>query len=119
MRGLTITAGASLAGILIFTAPYFDQNPSQKVYSNIGIMLFAVLIFCASLFSLMLFWMRRKASGNELLQTHLGVSLRQGILLALCVVVLLVLQIFRVLTWWDGLLAVGAVMMMELYFLAR
>ena len=50
---------------------------------------------------------------------NLAMSFRQGILLALLVIVLLVLQNFRVLVWWDGLLAVAAIFLVELYFLSR
>lgn len=119
MRMVTIFAMAGAVLLAIYTSPYQNQDPSQKIVVNV--VLFEVSLFFAltGFFTLFLFWLRRKATGNEVLTTHMGVSFRQGVLLALCIILLLSLQSFRVLTWWDGLLAAGAVMMVEFYFLAR
>jgi hypothetical protein len=76
-------------------------------------------LFLSSLFVLMLSWVRRKMGKNESVLSDLGVSFRQGILLSLLVIALLILQSFRFLTWWDGLLAVAGIFLIELYFLTR
>lgn len=119
MRLVTLLALAVGVALLLFTSPYQNQNPAEKMYLHI--ILFNISLFFAltGLFSLFIYWLRKKAYGNEIQAAHLGVSFRQGLLLALCLIVLMVLQSFRVLIWWDGLLALGAIMMVELYFLAR
>jgi hypothetical protein len=91
--------------------------------------LFNVIIFEASLFfglwasfSLLLFWLRTlkiKDPRRKEMNSLVGVSIRQGFLLALIFLVLLIMQSFGILVWWDGLLAVGAILLVELYFLAR
>ncbi len=45
-----------------------------------------------------------------------GVALRRGILIALMVSVALFFQRLRVLTWWDGLLLLLIVVLVEFYF---
>ena len=119
MRGVTLIATSAVIMLVLNTSPYRNQVPDDKNFLNIILLQTGIFFALAGWFSLFLFWLRRKASGNELISAHLGVSFRQGLLLAVCVVILLTLQSFRVLTWWDGLLAAGAVLMVELYFLAR
>jgi len=46
-------------------------------------------------------------------------SLRQGMLLSLLACGLLFLQSFRILVWWDGLLLLAGIFLIELYFLNK
>lgn len=111
--------GASaLLGVLILLSPYVEQDQERRNFYNITAFYFSSAVFLASFFGLFLYRLRRKMI-KEQDAIHMGISLRQGILLSVIIVVILILQSFRVLTWWDGLLAVGAVLMVELYFLAR
>lgn len=71
---------------------------------------FSTLIFTA---------IRRRKVEAEGQLFHIGMSLRQGLLLGILTVGLLLMQSFRVLVWWDGLLALAAVLLAELYFLSR
>ena len=119
MRVVTLLATAAVVLLVLYTSPYRNQDLQDKIFINIVFLHVSLFLALSGIFSLVLFWLRRKASGNEVLSAHLGVSFRQGLLLSLCVNALLMLQSMRVLTWWDGLLAAGAVLMVELYFLAR
>ena len=88
----------------------------------IGQVLFfaATFLFLAALIILFFTWMRRKIGGNEeIALAYLGVSFRQGILIALLAILLLVFQEYRILTWWDSLLTVAGIFLVELYFLTR
>lgn len=114
---LLVGAGGLLA-VLIMLSPYVEQDPEKRNFSSVVLFYVSSAIFLTSFFCLFLYKLRRKIVKDSE-EIHMGVSLRQGILLAIIVVVILILQSFRVLTWWDGLLAVGAVLMIELYFLAR
>ncbi|MCX6765705.1 MAG: hypothetical protein NT136_01955 [Candidatus Moranbacteria bacterium] len=86
-----------------------------------GQVLFYLTLFLSlsGTFILFLTWARRKARGGEIAFVHLGISFRQGLLLGLLAVLLLVLQHFQVLTWWDGLLVIAGIFLVELYFLSR
>jgi len=57
--------------------------------------------------------------GVQQLLGHLGVSFRQGVFLAILAEILLILQSYRILTWWDALLVVVGMFLVELYFLAK
>lgn len=61
---------------------------------------------------------RQSAHGN-LEMVYVSGSFRQGILASLLAVSLLVLQSFRVLVWWNALLTVAGIFLVELYFLSR
>lgn len=119
MRLLLFTGLVMLVGVMAFTSPYKSQDINQINFLHTSLFYVSLFIFHTGLFTLVLFWLRRKASDDDLISAHMGVSLRQGLLLAIIVVAIFILQSFRVLTWWDGLITVGAVLMIELYFLAR
>lgn len=116
----------SLFGLLWFVflkSPYKNQESSELIVLNIVIFEIILFIFLSSIFSLFLFWIRRiglkgRVKNPEMVLFGL-ISTRQGILLGLCAISLLILQSFNILTWWDGMLAIGAILMLELYFLVK
>jgi hypothetical protein len=69
--------------------------------------------------SLVLATIRKKTFSRELADANTKLSMRQGMLLATLAIALLVLQSFRMLVWWDGLLVVAGIFLVELYFLSR
>ena len=119
MRFLLVVGLVAIVLVITMFSPFKGQNPSERNFLSIVLFYLSLCVFLTGLFSLFLFWLRNKTSSDELTQVHMGVSFRQGLFLSIILIVILILQSFRVLTWWDGLLAVGAVLMMELYFLAR
>lgn len=62
---------------------------------------------------------RRLTSNNEVVFSHITVLARQGFLLALGVTSLVIMQVTRILTWWDALMLVVILALVELYFYAR
>lgn len=123
MRILVVVSFSLMLLTLIYLSPYTGFNSFRQSIS-INIMIFETSLFFALLagFSLLLFWIRTLKSKNlrrKELNIFARVSIRQGFLLALAVLILLIMQSFQILVWWDGLLAVGAIIMAELYFLAR
>lgn len=80
---------------------------------------FTFFLFLSGVFVLILSFLRRRFGKNGVVLSDLGVSFREGILLALLVVILFILQSFRVLIWWDGLLVVAGIFLVELYFLTK
>lgn len=109
--------------VVNFLPAYSDQG---VVEWPINRTIFPVLIFYlffwlagTGIFTLLLLWFQGKIRSEREVADKVLLCLRQGALLSLMLVILLVLQSFRVLVWWDGLLAMGAVLMVELYFLSR
>jgi hypothetical protein len=99
------------------TINYIDPEKSGIA----GQVIFYLISFflLSSLINLLLLWIRKRALGSEAVALNVGLSLRQGMLIALFVIGLLILQSMRVLIWWDGLLLLAGVFIVELYFLSR
>ena len=113
MRLVTLFTLAAL-GLVIY-----NVDPERS--GIIGKLLFySVLFFSLSgIFNLFLLWVRKKTIGFDAAYSNLGLSFRQGILLSLMVTVILILQGLRMLVWWDALLVVAAVFLVELYFISK
>jgi hypothetical protein len=69
-------------------------------------------------FSLLGFGVRVLARPEEVVIRHVRTSLRQGLLLALLVVAILVLQSYRYLYWWNILLVVAILGLLEVLALS-
>ena len=91
-----------------------EKNPSAKVFFYS-----ALFFFLAGMINLFLLRLRRRRMRGELVYENIVLSLRQGILLAFLAVGLFLLQGFRMLLWWDGLLLLAGIFLIELYFLSR
>jgi len=113
MRLSTLVALASLGLVVYYVDPFRDGLMGQVLFY---ISLFFSVTGLATLF---LFWLRRKFFNNEIVYGAVGVSFRQGMLIALAVVLLFLLQSFRLLVWWDGGLVVAGALLVELWFLSK
>lgn len=115
--GMRISWAISLtAWVLVFMKidPEKSGTPGQLFFYV------SLLLFLSSTFVLMLTWIWRKSQREDDTEmAYVGVSFRQGILLAILTVVLLILQQNRMLTWWDGALSVAGIFLVELYFLTK
>jgi len=84
------------------------------------ILFYLVLFFALSgILNLFLLFLRKRITNNENAFANVGLSFRQGALLALLAIGLLILQSFRMLVWWDGMLLLAGVFLIELYFLSK
>lgn len=107
-----------LAFFLAFGSVIMLVDPEDCVWSKPAFYV-SLFLSLAVFFNLVLLGLRKgKAQRNEL-AAIMATSFRQGIWIALLAVVLLVLQSFRMLVWWDGLLAAGAIFLAEFYFISR
>ena len=104
---------------VIFLSPYHNPIIEEKNIFSIIFFHLSISLLFFGIFSFSLFKLRKKFHTEEFLKTHLGISIRQGFLISLILVGILFLQEMRVLTWWGGLLVIGAVFIIELYFLTR
>lgn len=113
--GMRISLVLSLAawGVVVY---YIDPQHCGIV----GYLLFysTLFLFLSALF-ILIFVPLKKAAQSEVSGGQLSASFRQGIIVSLLAILLLFLQSFRALTWWDGLLALAGALLVELYFLSR
>jgi apolipoprotein N-acyltransferase len=115
--GISVSTGISLAALVLVV----KQVDPEKT-GSIGQLLFFVsaLLFLSGMFVLFFTWLRRAVDGGEdVALAYIGVSFRQGILMAILLCLLLYLQQYRILTWWDGALTVAGILLVELYFLTK
>ncbi len=123
LRFIALIAFFGVLYFVFYLSPYVSQISFDLITWNIVVFEIILLIFLSAIFSILLFWIRRIGRKglvkNEKMLFMGIISIRQGILLGFCAIILLVLQSFNILTWWDGLLAVGAILMLELYFLVK
>jgi hypothetical protein len=114
MRFAAFFSFVALALVVWYVDPEKTGAPGKFLFFA------SMLLFCSSLFILFFTWLRRHiGTKEEHAIAYLGASLRQGILVALLIVFLLILQEYRVLVWWDGALVAVGILLVELYFLTR
>jgi len=113
LRLLALVAIGVLAVIVIFVDPIRDGILGQALFY---VSLFFSVTGLAALF---LFWLRRHISGNEIVYENLGMSFRQGALVALALTVMFFLESLRILVWWDAALVMAGVLLVELWFLSK
>jgi len=106
---------SAIAWALVFN--FVDPEKSGAA----GKLLFYVVLFfiLGGLFNLFLLWIRKKTLGVDGAALNVVLSFRQGMLLSIFVIGLLLLQSFRVLIWWDGMLLFAGIFLVELYFLSK
>ncbi len=111
--GTLLSVGA-FATVLFFVDPEVSGLAGQALFYG------SLMLALSGIFILFLTWSRLKLDHDrENMAVVLGTGFRQGILLAILAAIILLLQSYRVLTWWDGLLVVAGVLLVELYFLTR
>lgn len=109
----------TLLAFMVWGMVVFYTDPEKGGFPVKIIFYFTLFLALSGIFILVLSWMRRKLGKDGSVLSDLGMSFRQGILLSLMVAALLFLQSFRFLAWWDGLLVVAGIFLIELYFLTK
>lgn len=109
----------SLLFLAVLGAVIFYVDPQDS--GSTGIILFYLSAFFAfsAIFNLALLFLRKKFLSEEEVAGSVGLNFRQGILLSVLAVGIILFQGFRILVWWDALFLVVAVFLAELFFLSR
>jgi hypothetical protein len=113
MRLSTFAALAALGAVVHYVDPIRDGILGRALFY---ISLFFSITGMATLF---LFWARRRWHANEMAYQNVGLSFRQGLLVALAVCAMFALQSFRLLVWWDAGIVIAGVLLVELWFLSK
>ncbi len=111
-----------IAGLISWIAFFLVINKLDPFEStSLALALFFVSLAFAltSTFTVIGYYLRVWINKKEIYYDHINVSLRQGILLTLIAIGSLLFQLIGVLTWWSGLLLIGAITMIEFYVVAR
>ncbi len=113
IRAVTLLSLVALSAIVVYI------DPQNSAWVGLTLFYLATFFSASGMFNLLLLFLRKKLLGEEAAADSVGLSFRQGVLLSGIVVGVLILQSFRVLVWWDAMLVVGGVFLVELYFLSR
>lgn len=113
---LVLASGVSALSLFLVLSridPFADET--------LGLVLFFVSLFftVSSILSLLGYGIRILFYRDELLMNHFNISLRQGIILGVCICAVMGLQVMRTLTWWTGIIVMLLSFLIEIYFVAR
>jgi hypothetical protein len=99
---------------------YDVQTFCASISSGSMIMFFLTLFLALTgTFTLLGYLTRFYIYKEELYFNHLGISIRQGILLSICSVTAIGFLSINVLRWWTALLLLSIIVMIEFYFLSK
>ncbi len=103
----------TLIGLVTVSVFIFAIDP--KSLSVWGVLFFfgSLALFAAGALSLLLLSLYRRMIGRESASYFIGTVIRQGILLGLGTALLAFLQYIGLLAWWNGLLVLAFVLLLE------
>lgn len=117
---IAFLGGVSLLAMFFLTSPYQKDiilengNAQINLLSIVGVYV-SLFTFFTGLFATFFFWLRSKSASSKDLYLLATTSLRQGTLMGFLICILLFLQSFSLLIWWDVLLVIFAVILIEMY----
>jgi hypothetical protein len=94
-------------------------DPSSSGYMGITLFYLTLFLGLMGFFTLISFSLKRWISNNEVIFSYIASSFRQGFWLAVIIVGLLLMQGARILNWWDALLFIASISLLELYFISE
>jgi len=111
----TATSFAFMGWILVIM--YID--PINSGFMGLGLFYTTLFLGLLGFFTLISFSLKRWIANNEVIFSYITSSFRQGFWLSIIIIGILVMQGARILNWWDALLFVGSISLLELYFISE
>jgi hypothetical protein len=107
----TLFAFSAWAGVVLYIDPETAGVFGRSLF-------FATLfLWLTGAFTILLTWLQRKICDDDRAASSLGSNMRQSIFTACLFIALLMLQYFKVLAFWNGLLLTTAFLLVELHFI--
>lgn len=116
---IAILASAGLMSWIAFVVVIFKLDVQESLGLAMGFFFVSLFLALSCTFAVIGFYLRVWLNHNEIYYNHINISLRQGVLLAIVSIGCLAFQLLFVLTWWTGVLLVGAAALVEFYFTAK
>lgn len=110
---------ATLFGWASFAVVLFKLSPFTSTTLALSLFYASLFIALSGTFSLLIHLLRAGLSRGQAGPVQINTAVRQGTLLSLMVCVATAFQRLRVLTWWDGILLLAIVLLIEFYFSSR
>lgn len=106
----TLFAFSAWAGVVLYVDP-----EAAGIFGR-SLFLGTFFLWLTGALTLFLTWLQRKVFGDERAASCLGANMRQSIFVSCLVLILLMLQYFKVFALWNGFLIGVAFLLIELYF---
>ncbi len=117
---LALIGAVFLGMVIAFLNPYFDTVKMDRInIFNLILFYFSLFLFFSGLSITILFYFRIKRLKGDNLYFYASISFRQGILLGIFICLLFLIQSLGILIWWDALLLMGAMILVEMYLAVR
>jgi len=97
----------------------FNIDPFESGIIGEIFFYFSFWLFLLGVWVNILVWLRIRFLGGEGAIETMGLSFRQGFLLALLIISMIYLNAHGYLIWWIGLLVAAGIFLIELFFLSR
>ncbi|EKD63567.1 MAG: hypothetical protein ACD_51C00253G0003 [uncultured bacterium] len=94
-------------------------DPYESTGLALALFLLSMLVALTCTFGIIGFYLRKWLTVNEISISYINTSIRQGLLLSLCTLVCLSFLMLGVLTWWNGLLVVAIIVLLEFYITSK
>lgn len=109
----------TLFSFAAFCAVIFLTDPID--IGNVAFVLFYVTFFLTTsgIGVLLLTWLWRRMTKEMLTLGEVGMAVRQGILLGFLSSIIVGMQQMKILLWWDALIVIVGIFLVELYFITR
>jgi hypothetical protein len=125
MGGIAVLGAILFVLVLLLTSPY-KTNIIEEMSFGKGVNFLNLLFFYGSLiilftgfFSSFFFWIKTASNSENNLYSQAVMSFRRGILMGILICLLLVMQSLRIFIWWDALLVVGMIILLEMYLMVK
>lgn len=99
-------------------AVLYYTNPNGTGWGGFVFFYLSLFVSLVGTFSLVGFAFRTMMNKEEILYKKIDISSRQSIILSLLVIVTLILQSQRFLTWWNFIILIALVSLIETFFVS-
>lgn len=114
-RILTWILAGTLIGWVAWGVVLFKLDPYTSTSLAFPLFLLSFFVALSGTFTLVLSFLKKWKTGDQIYVKHIMISLRQGILLSLCTTICAGLLALGLLRIWNGLLLVILMMLIEFY----
>lgn len=116
IQPLIIAGGISWISWLVVIS---KLDPYESTGVALSLFFLSLLVALTCSFGLAGFYLRKWVTRNEVGISYINTSIRQGLLLSLCTIICLAFLLLGVLTWWNGLLVVAIIVLLEFYVTSK
>ncbi|MCL5795685.1 MAG: hypothetical protein M1338_05025 [Patescibacteria group bacterium] len=113
---LLIIVGSVLS-FISWLVVLLNLDPNQAGFLGLVSFYLSLFLILLGIFLLLGFWLRRKFKSGQIIYQQLATSLRQAIFFSILIIGLALLQRGGVLTWWNSLLFILTLTVLEFFFI--